>query len=243
MKSLRLTLLTAALLFILTQVVLAQSDVTLLPDSPYSTEIVIKQSSIPGPAVMVLGGVHGNEPAGSLAAKTISQLTVVKGTLIVIPRVNKLALQNSVRTLDHIGDVNRAYPGRPDGTPAEQIAFAIDELLLKYKVTMLIDLHEGRAFHRLDKSSVGQTILFAANERSALLAMDAADHINRRISERNKQFSLVAHPVPKSGAHHAAERYGIAAFTLETAGTQQLAKRVNQHISLVTYLLQREGLL
>ena len=180
---------------------------------------------------------------GSLAAEEICKLSIKRGTLVVIPRVNTLALDQGFRTLAHIGDVNRAYPGKSDGSPSEQIAYAITSLIEQNNASMLIDLHEGRAFHRLDNSSVGQTILFAANDRSTVLAMDAADYMNRQISEKHKRFSLVAHPVPHSAAHYAAERYNIAAFTLETAGVQPLADRISQHISLVTFLLRQEGLL
>lgn len=216
---------------------------TLLPDSPYSTEVYVLCGVAPGPAVLILGGVHGDEPAGSLAAEETRLFPVKRGKLIVIPRVNKLALEQGVRTLPHIGDINRSYPGNPVGIPSEQITHAIAELIEQHHVSMLIDLHEGRAFHRLDKTSVGQTILFAANERSTLLAMAAVEHINTQISERHKLFSLVAHPVPHSAAHFAAEQYGIAAFTLETAAVQPLADRIAQHVTLVSFLLSAEGLL
>lgn len=238
-----LAALTALLFFASTALASAQSVEVLLPGSLYSTEIYINQASAPGPTILVLGGVHGDEPAGSLAAEEIRKFPVKRGTLIVIPRVNTLALDQGARTLSHIGDINRAYPGKPDGSPSEQIAYAIADLIELHTVTMLIDLHEGRAFHRLDKTSVGQTILFAANDRSTLLAMDAADHINKQIQERYKRFSLVAHPVPHSAAHYAADRFGIAAFTLETAGVQPLADRVAQHVTLALFLLQQKGLL
>lgn len=234
-------LLLAALLFA-PAVASAQPD-TLLPATPYSTAVIVRETAVPGPAVIVLGGVHGDEPAGSLAAAEIAAAAVRRGTLIVIPRVNTLALDQGVRTLDTIGDINRAYPGKAGGTPAEQIAAAICALLERYQVSMLIDLHEGRAFHRLDQTSVGQTILFAANSRSALLAMEAAETINRQIGERHRQFSPAAHPLPHSAAHYAAERYGIAAFTLETAVVQPLADRIAQHVALVSCLLRQEGLL
>ena len=219
------------------------AESVVLPGTPYATKTHINLGVLPGPAVLILGGVHGDEPAGSLAAEKICNLAVKRGTLLVIPRVNTLALDQGVRTLPHIGDINRAYPGTPDGSPAEQIAYAVTSLLEQYNVTLLIDLHEGRAFHLLDKTSVGQTILFAANDRSTLLAMDLAAYINKKISERHKRFSLVAHPVPHSAAHYAAEHYKIAAFTLETAGVQPLADRVGQHVALVTFLLGQEGLL
>lgn len=216
---------------------------TLLPGSPYSTEVYIRCGSAPGPSVLILGGVHGDEPAGSLAAEEARLLPIKRGKLIIIPRVNKLALDQGIRTLPHIGDINRAYPGYPNGSPSEQITHAIAALIELHHVTMLVDLHEGRAFHRLDKTSVGQTILFAANDRSTLLAMAAAEHMNTQIGERQKRFSLVAHPVPHSAAHFAAERYGIVAFTLETAAVQPLADRIAQHVALVSFLLSAEGLL
>lgn len=239
----RLASLFLALFFIYIPSTLSAEQRLLLPGTPYCTPISIQQSSLPGPTVLILGGVHGDEPAGSLAAEELQKVTPKRGTILVIPRVNSLALAQEVRTLPHIGDMNRGYPGTPDGTVAEQIAHAIQELITEYKVTMLLDLHEGRSFHRLDKTSVGQTILFAANNRSTLLAMDATEHINKTIADRSKQFSLLAHPIPHSAAHFAAEKFGIAAFTVETAGTQPIEDRIAQHIIIARYLLSAEGVL
>jgi hypothetical protein len=40
-------------------------------------------------------------------------------------------------------NLNRAYPGRPDGTTTEQTAFAIMQLLEDEQVTLAVDLHEA----------------------------------------------------------------------------------------------------
>lgn len=39
---------------------------------------------------------------------------------------------------------NRAYPGRPDGTFAERVAFGVQQLIRAENVDMQIDLHEGQ---------------------------------------------------------------------------------------------------
>ncbi len=218
----------------------AAEQSVLLPGTPYATEVFVSRGAA-GPAALVTGGAHGNEPAGALAAEKIAQLAASRGTLIVIPRLNKLALAAHLRTLPEIGDINRAYPGRPDGTPAEQIAAAVEALVRQYGVTLVIDLHEARTFHRLDHTSLGQMLLFAANDRSADLALAAIDHVNGLIAEPVKKFTFGAHPIPGSAAYYAGNTLGLAAFTVETSGEQAIEERAAQHVAIVRFLLGREG--
>ena len=220
----------------------AHATYTLLSDTPYATEICINTAPISGPAALVLGGVHGNEPAGSLAAERLCATEVQRGTLIVIPHVNHLALKQNTRTLPEIGDINRAYPGIGD-TPAHRIAGSIVEFASRYPVSLVIDLHEARTFHRLDHDSLGQSVLFANNTRSTELAIDLVDAINATLPEPHRKFSLVAHPAPSSAAEYFGSSARIAAFTMETSSKQPIEERVAQHIFLVRALLKQEGLL
>lgn len=220
----------------------AHSTYTLLPDTPYATEICINTAPISGPAVLVLGGVHGNEPAGSLAAERLCTTEVQRGTLVVIPRVNHLALKQNIRTLPEIGDINRAYPGLGE-SPAHQIAGSIVELASRHSISLVIDMHEARTFHRLDHESLGQSVLFANNTRSTDLAIDLVDAINSTLLEPHRKFSLVAHPAPFSAAEYFGRNARIAAFTMETSSKQPVGERVDQHIFLVHALLKWEGLL
>jgi predicted deacylase len=186
--------------------------------------------------------VHGNEIAGSRAAEALRELKVVKGTMIIVPRVNTRALEAGVRTLPEIGDINRAYPGSVIGTPAERIASDISFLIKQYRVSMVIDLHEARNFNRADPSSLGQTIEYADNDKSALLALAAVEHINKTIRDPLARFTFLAHPIKGSGAHYAGQQ-GLIAFTLETSIKQALADRVNQHLELVRFMLKEEGII
>ena len=238
----RVSLIVLVLLVLTTAVATAAApeQYILLPGTPYATEVYVSRG-VPGPAALVMGGVHGNEPAGALAAEKVAGFAVNKGTLVVIPQVNKLALAAGIRTLPEIGDINRAYPGRADGTPAEQIAAAVEAIIAKYRISLLIDLHEARTFHRLDHTSLGQMILFAANDRSAELALAAIDHVNGLIAEPVKKFDFGAHPIPGSAAYHAGSALGLAAFTVETSGRQSIEARAAQHVAIVRSLLRQEG--
>lgn len=228
--------------------VLAANDVTetilpLVAGTEYETKAFIYESKVKGPAVLVVGGVHGNEPAGSLAAESIRSVSLLKGTLIVVPRANNLALMKQVRTLPKITDINRAYPGRTDGNPAERIAFEIASLMKKYDVAMVIDLHEGRTFHYYDETSVGQTVIHGFDDKSAFLALDCVELINQQLPEQHRKYTFLSSPAAGSTAYYASAELNIPAFTVETSVKQPLEDRVRQHVTIVRFLLASEGLI
>ena len=58
--------------------------------SSMDTEVYILEGEKPGGKVLILGGTHGNEPAGYLAAITfIENAKVEEGTVYVIPYTNR----------------------------------------------------------------------------------------------------------------------------------------------------------
>lgn len=209
--------------------------------TPWESYGCILDSGRPGPAALILGGVHGNEPAGALAAEQVCRFLPIRGVLVVLPRVNPPGLAANVRYLPDMGDMNRVYPPRGQNTPAEKVGAEIISLMERWQIAMLIDLHEARTFHRLDRTSLGQTLLFTENSRSAALAMDAVEAVNRGLPEALTKFSLVGHPIPYSAAWYAGTRFGIPAFTVETSSRQPLEDRVEQHLAMVRELLTAGG--
>jgi predicted deacylase len=220
-----------------------ETVVELAPATKYATKAYIYEAAASGPAVLLVGGVHGNEPAGSLAAEKFLSPQLVKGTLIVVPRANNLALDANKRTLPEITDLNRAYPGTADGNPAQQLAYGIGALMARYKVSLVIDLHEARTFHYEDESSLGQTVIYGFDDRSAMLALAVVEHMNKGIGEQRKKFTFLANPVKGSTAYYASNYLKIPAFTIETSSRQPIDDRVGQHVEIVRFLLAAEGLL
>lgn len=214
---------------------------TLQSGTRWETAGCIVDSGRPGPVALILGGVHGNEPAGAAAAEQVCGFAPVAGKIVAVPQVNPLGLKAKIRYLPEIGDMNRVYPSRGEGTPAELMGAEIIALMERQRVTLLVDLHEARTFHRLDHSSLGQTLLFADNSVSAVLAMDTVEAVNRNFDEDVKKFALVGHPIRTSAAWYAGKYLGIAAFTVETSAQQPLEERVEQHLAIVRELLAAGG--
>jgi N-alpha-acetyl-L-2,4-diaminobutyrate deacetylase len=82
----------------------------------------------PRPVVVVVAGVHGDESEGPAALTTIwnsLEPEVVTGTLIVVPVLNLPAFRLGQRRGPDDGvDLNRIFPGNPDGTTTSRIAHA-----------------------------------------------------------------------------------------------------------------------
>lgn len=64
-----------------------------LKNTIFDTPVFVMDSGQPGANILIIGGTHGNEPAGYLSALVILEQAVVKtGKLVVIPAANRSAL-------------------------------------------------------------------------------------------------------------------------------------------------------
>lgn len=167
----------------------------LLPDTQWETSGVAIHSGRRGPRVLVLGGVHGNEPGGWQAAEAIAKWAPLAGSLIVVPRANRLSTYQFVRTVDGFGDLNRSYPGSPDSPlPMARMAAEIVKLANTYRAQWLFDLHESWWFYNERGANggtafIGQTIASGGTAETLPLIKKTMDIVNERITVR-EQFTL-----------------------------------------------------
>lgn len=88
-------------------------------------------------------------------------------------------------------NLNRAYPGRQDGTLTERVAFAITEIVRREKVDLVIDLHEAAPEYPVINAIV-------AHER----AMDVASMTMIDLQMTGLDFNLEASPQNFHGLIH-----------------------------------------
>ena len=99
-----------------------------------------------GPSVYLQSGNHGDEYEGQVALmKLCRELEAehIRGRVIIFPTANAPAARAGLRTspIDG-GNLNRSFPGDPDGTPTEMIAHYIESVLLEL-ADYVLDLHSG----------------------------------------------------------------------------------------------------
>jgi predicted deacylase len=107
---------------------------------------IICLSNGEGPTILLTGGVHGDEFEGPAALMRLVQslkVADINGRIIIIPTLNAAAALASSRVspLDNL-NLNRAFPGDPDGSPTQMIAHFVETVLLP-ECNAAIDLHSG----------------------------------------------------------------------------------------------------
>lgn len=96
------------------------------------------------PHIFFTGGVHGNEVTGIWVARRLADFFAanppVKGTVSVMPQVNPAATRCMQRRNPFDGsDLNRIFPGDPDGTMGQRLADAVWRETADADI--LVDLH------------------------------------------------------------------------------------------------------
>jgi predicted deacylase len=99
----------------------------------------------PGPAVFVMAGIHGDELNGTGIIRRLladDSLSLKTGTLVLVPHVNVLGLDTLSRYLPDRRDLNRSFPGSPQGSLASRFAAKFFREIVK-KCDYGIDLHSA----------------------------------------------------------------------------------------------------
>ena len=100
----------------------------------------------PGPVLWLTACAHGDEIGGIVVVqeifKILKKMPLLKGAVYAFPLMNSLGIETASRhiTLSE-EDLNRSFPGSPDGSLAERIAHKIFTAIIETKPTLVIDLH------------------------------------------------------------------------------------------------------
>ena len=152
---------------------LVRMNVGRLPsDTKIDIAAHIFRSKNPGPCVLLLGGVHGDEINGieivrkALEEQIFSNLD--RGSVIAIPLLNVFGFINFSREVPDGKDVNRSFPGTSRGSLASRVANTLTKKILPY-VDIAIDYHTGGAsrfnypqirYSRVDKKAEELALVF-----------------------------------------------------------------------------------
>src|SRR5580698_4942639 len=116
-------------------------------DAAASIPAIVVNGARPGPVLALIAGSHGTEYASIIALQKLAQAAdpaELSGTLIILPLINVPSFAQKVPHLNPVDgkNMNRFYPGRPDGTQTERVSWAISKQVVE-KCDYLIDLHGG----------------------------------------------------------------------------------------------------
>ncbi|MDH3806969.1 MAG: succinylglutamate desuccinylase/aspartoacylase family protein, partial [Gammaproteobacteria bacterium] len=124
---------------------LSWSATELFEGVPVSTPVLVVNGALPGPTLCLTAAVHGDELNGiEMVRRVMHDLapSKVSGAIIGIPIVNVQGFRRGSRYLPDRRDLNRYFPGNPNGSAAARIAYSFFTNVVA-QCDALIDLHTG----------------------------------------------------------------------------------------------------
>ena len=117
--------------------------------------VIIERGKEPGPVLLLIGGIHGNEINGveiirGLISEKYNKPTA--GTVICIPALNVLGFLNQTREFPDGKDLNRMFPGSQNGSMASLFAWNLMTKILP-AADYIVDFHTGGA-NRFNSSQI-----------------------------------------------------------------------------------------
>ena len=197
-------------------------NITVQPGEKWSGELELANGDIRLPATVLHGngtgktmlitaGVHAGEYVGIQAAIELSQklkIEKVNGTIIIVKVMNRPAFEarNGSMGLDDGKNLNREFPGNPDGTEMERLAWAISQEL-QPAADYYIDLHSGDDYEKLTPY-----VYYAG------AAAEEVVSFSRQMAEQVDVPYMVKSNVTSGGSYNYAASQGIPSILIERGG-------------------------
>jgi hypothetical protein len=212
---------------------------TLMSKTPYATTYYVKSSGVPGPVVVVIGGLHGNEAAGYLAARKLVHWTITRGTLVVLPDAHKEAIRRNVRA--YPANMNNMFPGKANGDAMERLAYEIFEMIRAQHPQLLVTLHESIQFHSVAPKRYGQTLCYDFPRITPLMRRVLA-RVNPDIKPHLHKFMVFVEPHPTCPTYQSWVKLHVPATSIETCREVPLPLRITYQLMTLEAFFDEVGL-
>lgn len=118
---------------------------SLIDHQPVTMSVHVRRGKNPGPTLLLTAGIHGDEIIGVEVLRRLlksRRLGKLQGTIIVVPVVCMPAFLSRTRYLPDRRDLNRLFPGSPEGSLGSRLASTFLSEVVE-KCTHSIDFHAG----------------------------------------------------------------------------------------------------
>ena len=180
--------------------------ITILLSSVLSANLnlIKKENKDSNTTLLVIGGIHGNEPGGYFAPEILAtHYTIKSKNLWIIPNLNVASIIANKRGIH--GDMNRKFNHIKKNDKDKEIVEAIKKIILLPNISLILNLHDGHGFYRkksegniYNPDAWGQTCvidqckLLRAQPFGDLntIALTVKDNINKKLLKKHHSFNV-----------------------------------------------------
>lgn len=171
-----------------------------------------------GPTILLVGGTHGDEYEGQIAAASLSRslrLEEVTGRIIIIPCISMEAGRNGNRLWNDGANFNRVFPGNENGAIHGKLAHFLSSELFP-QCDGVVDMHSGgRSMYFIPSSNM--TWVKDAKQREKLiknmLAWNTEVHMIGGEQPNTDPYSLLNRNAEAQGKSVSTGEFGGAGMT------------------------------
>lgn len=103
-------------------------------------------SGRPGPTILVVGGIQGDEPGGFYTASLlVSHYRIKTGAVWVVPNLNFLSIIHNSRGMH--GDMNRKFADLDPKDPEYEAVQKVKSIIMDNRVEAVLHLHDGWGYY------------------------------------------------------------------------------------------------
>jgi len=166
--------------------------------------LIKKENPDSNTTLLVIGGIHGNEPGGYYAPAILAtHYKILSKNLWIIPNLNEESIMRFRRGIH--GDMNRKFAHIKKNDKDIEIVEEIKKIILNPKVSLILNLHDGHGFYRkksqgriYNPKAWGQTCVI---DQCKLLkdkpfcnlnqiALEVKDNINKKLLKKHHSFNV-----------------------------------------------------
>ncbi len=169
-----------------------------------TVQLIKKENFDSNTTLLVIGGIHGDEPGGYFAASILStHYKINSKNLWIVPNLNQSSIQANKRGIH--GDMNRKFSTIKESDKDAKIIKDIKKIILSNKVSLVLNLHDGHGFYRKENNGKifnpnawGQTCVIdqcKLNQNQAFgnlndIALNVKDSMNKKLLQKHHSFNI-----------------------------------------------------
>lgn len=167
-------------------------------------QLIKKENSDSNTTLLIIAGVHGDEPGGYFAASILATHYDIKSkNLWIVPNLNQKSIQEDSRGIN--GDMNRKFSAIHKDDKDAEIIKEIKGIILSKNVSLVLNLHDGHGFYRKENNGKifnpnawGQTCVIdqcTLNQNQPFgnlnnIASIVKDNMNKKLIQEHHSFNV-----------------------------------------------------
>ena len=183
-------------------------------------ELYKKESNKEGNTLLIIGGIHGDEPGGYFAPAFLEKYYKIKsGNLWIIPNLNVDSIMANNRGIN--GDMNRKFNIIDKNDKDILTVKRIKEIILEKRVDLILNLHDGFGFYR----DVYEDVVFNPNSWGQATIID-----QEKIDDKFGNLDEIANQV-KANLNKEGLFEHFHAFNVKNTQTKQKDEQMRQSLT------------